>query len=407
MMGIFILLFLFQIKIGPYLNWDDSTSTSIRINWRTENPDSSILLYGINSLTDTLKDTILTQIHTFKLTGLTPNQKYIYKIEGTGYSSPLHSFHTSPQSADTITFVVFGDTRSDSTAHQMVVDSITGRSPGFVIHTGDLVANGGNLNEWQTFFNIEKNLLPVAPFMPCIGNHESPFDLYFEFFYLPENEEYYSFEYGNIFFIVLNTEDISSYYIQRVYLDQKLNQVAQDSTKWIIVYFHQPPYSAGGHGSNLLVRQAWCDVLENYQVPLVFNGHNHFYQRTTPINGVRYIITGGGGAPLYDPDSTGWIAYSEKCYHFCFLTATDLKLCVKAIRATDGVVIDSICFEKPWIYVKEVRIKYAKKIESLESTGIYDINGRVISRNISFLPNAGIYFVSDRGKNIRKIFVLR
>jgi len=354
-----------------------------------------------------LKDTTLKQIHSFKLTGLAPNQKYIYKIEGTGYSSPVYNFCTSPQSADSITFVIFGDTRSDSIAHQMVVDSITGRNPKFVIHTGDLVADGGNISEWQTFFNIEKNLLPVTPFMPCIGNHESPFDLYFEFFYLPENEEYYSFEYGNMFFIVLNTEDVLSYYTQRLYLEQKLNQAAQDSTKWIIVYFHQPPYSAGGHGSNLLVREAWCDILETYQVPVVFNGHNHFYQRTTSINGVTYIITGGGVAPLYEPDSTEWIAYSEKCYHFCLLTVTDVKLCVKAIRTIDGMAIDSVCFEKPWIYVKESRIKYAKKIKSLKTPGIYDISGRVISKNISFLPNTGIYFVSDKDKNIRKILILK
>lgn len=398
------LLLVAQMRIGPYLSWDDSTTTTIRINWRTYSADSSVLAYGVDSLTDTLKDNSMTTIHSFRLTGLTPGTSYNYQILGSGYSTPVYTFRTAPEGADSIVFVVYGDTRSDSAAHQMVVNAIMESNPQFVINTGDLVYNGGNLGEWYTFFNIEKELLHEAPLMPCLGNHDYPPDNYFSLFYLPENEEYYSFEYGNVFFVALNTE-AWDYSAQRTYLDEKLSEAEQDPSKWLIVYFHRPPYSMGGHGSDLDVRSAFCDVLEQHHVPVVFNGHNHFYQRTEPINGVTYIVSGGGGAPLYQPGSASWIAYGEGCYHYVRIVATATELSMKAIRATDGAVIDSLVIYPTGV---EEKIDWdVSKKELCRGLGIFDIAGRFVGPDLSALRKTGVYFLRERGKRPRKIFLIR
>ncbi len=403
-MKLLFLLLISQLRIGPYMNWDDSTTTTIRINWRTYQAESSIVAYGIGSLSDTIVDTTQTTIHSIKLTGLTPNSVYSYKIIGNSFTTPVYHFHTAPTGADSINFVIYGDTRSNGSPHRTVVHAIAQENPQFVINTGDLVPDGRSMSDWYAFFDIEAEMLRNAPIMPCIGNHDTPPTNYLDLFYLPGNEEYYSFKYGNLYFIALNTE--SNLYAQRPFLTQELINATQDSSNWVIVYFHRPPYSAGGHGSSYSVRNAWCSILSQYHVPVVFNGHNHFYQRTIPINGVTYIVTGGGGAPLYSPGSASWVAYSEACYHYMRITATANRLSIKAVRATDGVVIDSVTFTKP-VGVSE-RIDYGMLNGSIRGNfKVLDITGRVVGNGLKRIEKPGIYFLYQKGKRLKKICVVK
>lgn len=69
--------------------------------------------------------------------------------------------------------------------------------------------------------------------------------------------------------------------------------LASATERWRIVVLHHPPYSAGYQGSDLAVRRAFVPVFERYGVQLVVSGHDHDYQRSNPINGVTYVVTGG------------------------------------------------------------------------------------------------------------------
>lgn len=80
-------------------------------------------------------------------------------------------------------------------------------------------------------------------------------------------------------------------------------------------------------------------MFERNHVDIVFNGHDHNYERSI-INGVTYIVTGGGGSSLYDNGQSPWTIYSEKTHHFCFLTANETTLTFEAIKP-DGLVFDS------------------------------------------------------------------
>lgn len=328
----------------PYLTPTSSPTNSLYINWNTESEESTIIAYGLTvSLEDTLRITGVRNYHHVELAGLTPGTQYFYQILPIG---DLKQFRTFPAQVDTFSFAVFGDTRTDSVAHQSVIDQIALHEYMFVLHSGDLVEDGNNEIDWRIFFNIEDTLLQNKQFIPAIGNHESPFWPYDTLFALPGIEEYYSIEYGNSHLIVLNTE-MDLYGAQLTWLIDDLTAAHNDSTiDWIFVNFHRPPYSSGNHGSQMDVRDAWCSVFAQHDVDIVFSGHDHDYERTVPIDDVVYIVTGGGGAPLRHVDSSSWTAYSESTYHFCHIDIEDRNLVLRAIKP-DGTIFDSLFICKP------------------------------------------------------------
>lgn len=330
---------------GPYLSWVLDPSSTITISFEIPEPCTLYVEYGLTpSYGNTIVDTIFSAKHIVTIEGLSPGILYHYRVRtSTGYDSGDNIFKTAPQE-DPFTFAVFGDNRSDSSAHQAVINAMLNYSPDFVLNTGDLVSDGKQIIEWNTFFNIEKNLLRNSPCMPAVGNHEDPEDIECKFFYLfalPNNEKWYSYEYGNVHFICLDTEtDIFG--SQRTWLENDLQEASQNpDIDWIIVYFHRPPYSSSSHGSNYNIRYGWTPLFINYGVDLVFSGHDHDYERSIPINGVSYIVTGGGGAPLYPTGLSYWTVYSESAYHFVLITVSGDTLFLRAIRS-NGTVMDSL-----------------------------------------------------------------
>lgn len=328
----------------PYITPTETPGTALWLSWNTLYPDSTIVAYGSSpALEDTFRRIEVGVYHHVRLEGLTAGSRYYYRILPQG---ELGFFETAASLADSFYFLAIGDTRTDSAVHQSLIDRMAGCRAPFFLHVGDLINDGDLTSDWQTFFNIEDTLMPRLIFLPVIGNHEYPYDAYDTLFPLPEDEEYYSFTYANSFFIGLNTEsDLSG--SQKTWLTEKLiwarNNPAID---WIIVFFHRPPYSSGVHGSQLDVQQEWCPLFEQYAVDLVFCGHDHDYERTNPINGVIYVITGGGGAPLHPVGSNPWTAYAESTYQFCRVQVRGRCLKLWAVKP-DGSVFDSLFIDKP------------------------------------------------------------
>jgi hypothetical protein len=139
--------------------------------------------------------------------------------------------------------------------------------------------------------------------------------------------------------IVLSTslDSYSQGTAQYTWFVNDLKAAANDTTHpWKIVNFHNPPYNAGGHGNDTGVQTYLAPLFSQYKVDLVFNGHNHYYERTYPLKGgganptvtdtslhyylnpagVIYATTGSCGAPLYDIGSTYFLAVAMKRYHF-------------------------------------------------------------------------------------------
>ena len=307
---------------GPYLQ--SVTTSTIIVVWETDLPSHGEVAYGETeeyglSVADPAVDTR----HAVTLTGLVPYTVYHYRVTSGG--APLSEDATFRTAAgpdqDTFTFVVFGDTRTRDRVHQTVVERIRALAPDFALHTGDLVAHGNSPSDWETFFEIERELMASVPLFPTLGNHEVNNPHYFDLFYLPGNERWYAFDYGNARFVCLQVDgfvDFGPGSEQYTWLEETL---AANTRPWLFVYFHVPPYSSLREGpKETEIQRTLVPLFKQYGVDVVFNGHHHNYQRSM-VDDVTYIVTGGGGAPIYEitREDDHLLAY-KNAYHVVYVT---------------------------------------------------------------------------------------
>lgn len=238
------------------------------------------------------------------LTGLRPGTAYDYSVPGR--SELKGSFRTPPAAGQPFEFVLYGDNRTRHDVHRKVVDAILKNSnPDFILQTGDMVENGTDPSLWPIFFDIERELLRKAPIFPTVGNHERNARDYYEFF---QEQPYYSFNWGNAHFCMINSDiaNVASSKVgreafwreQTAWLEEDLQ--ANQNAQFRIVAAHHPPMSAvaSRQGANPQMK-ALVPLLEQMHVTAALFGHDHNYQHYLQ-NGIHYIVSGGGGAPLYD-----------------------------------------------------------------------------------------------------------
>jgi len=292
------------IARGPYLQ--SVTSESIIIAWETDQPSEGEIYYGqTEAYNSRVTDLAVDMRHALTLTGLVPYTTYHYRVVTGGESlSEDLTFRTAAGPDQTaFTFVAFGDTRTRHRDHQAVVDRMLTVEPDFVLHTGDLVTAGSAAHQWNTFFEIERELMARAPLFPALGNHEGMNPNYFDLFYLPGSERWYTFDYGNARFVCLQVDGFAEFGAdseQYAWLEETLSA---NTRPWLFVYFHVPPYSSVSYDSTggedeQSVRSALTPLFEQHDVDMVFSGHMHSYERNE-VNSITYVVTAGGGAPLY------------------------------------------------------------------------------------------------------------
>ena len=281
---------------------------------------------------------------------LSPGKTYTYEAAG---GSLKGTFKTPPAGDAKFQFSVFGDTRTRHDMHQKVIDAMVKHEMDFIIHTGDLVQDGTDTPQWPIFFQIEKELLKKVAFFPVLGNHERNSPQYYEFFDV--KIPYYSFQWGQAWFICLNsdfgnaerTKEARDRYFdeQTRWLEDELQKSQKAALRFVV--FHHPPFTAVKSrqtGSEPPVRR-WSPLFEKYKVQAVFNGHDHNYQHHI-VNSVHYIVTGGGGAPLYAVDGPleGKTVKVESIENYV-IVKVDGKTARSQALALDGRVIDAIEFK--------------------------------------------------------------
>ena len=339
---------------GPYLQ--SVTQDGVTVVWETDAPGDSRVDYGPTAAYGFgVNSTIPVTHHALTLAGLTPYAAVHYRVSTNG--QPLGNdsvFRTAAAPTQTtFSFAAFGDTRTGHAAHSRVVSSVVSLAPDFVLHTGDMVENGLAPDQWTTFFDIERDLMRQAPWYGVLGNHEQNSPLYFEAFHLPGNEHWYSFDYANAHFIGLEIVHSASYAPGSEQMLWLQNDLAQSRQPWKVVFFHIPPYSSGEHGGNPQVRAALEPLFIQYGVDLVFNGHDHDYERSA-AGSIVYIVTGGGGAPLYARvNSNPASVYFTSTYHSVLVTVMGSMLHATAVRS-DGVAFDGFSLVKTDVYLPMV-----------------------------------------------------
>jgi 3',5'-cyclic AMP phosphodiesterase CpdA len=277
--------------------------------------------------------------------GLKPLTDYCYSLNGlTGRSG----FRTAPlpDTGAVVRFAVFGDSGNASVAQMSVRDQLEARPIDLLLHTGDIAYDAGSREQFeQSFFSIYQDILASVPMFPVPGNHEYGTDSagpYLEVFDLPGNgvpgkdERWYSFDWGDVHFVGLDTEQVHAE--QLAWLERDL---ATNQRPWTVVYLHKPPYSSGAHGGSPAVQETFVPAFERHGVSVVFTGHDHDYERTLPIGGVTYIVTGGGGKSLRSVGRSAFTAYSESVMHFVWVEVKSDRMRIRAISSS-GEQIDSV-----------------------------------------------------------------
>jgi predicted phosphodiesterase len=337
---------------GPVLGC--VTMHSIAIRWTTDLPSRGTVEYGNAGFDRSVQDTALATVHTVTLDGLSPATAYTYRVIAAGDTSRPYTFWTAVAPGEPFVFGAYGDTRRggpvEDSAHVRILRQMLAHKVRFAIHSGDLVSKN-TVENWDDYFEVTTRTTPFwcsVPIFSVAGNHDKG-QMYYDNVILPVNpsgtSSYYSFDYGSVHFTAINNyeeyENPDS--PQRQWLAADLASPAAQHARFRIAFLHSPPYtSPSGHTSDLKIRAALSPLLEKHQVDIVFAGHNHFYERSIPINGTVYIVAGAGGAPLYDFKSKeSFSAFQEKSYNFCKGSIVGDTLRLWMITAA-GVARDSL-----------------------------------------------------------------
>ncbi len=314
-----------QIIKGPYLQ--NMTRDSVVVMWETNVPLEGVVEFGTTTAYGT-KATLqpAARIHEVRLSPLRPGTRYHYRVTTGQLVTPDATFRTAPDQPEPFTFIAYGDSRSRPDVHAGIVQNMLRYKPAFVLNTGDLVSNGLEYEQWgPQFFAPLQPLIKSVPIWPCLGNHERNSRYYYQFFSLPGNESWYAFDWGDAHFVALDSNADTGGFApeseQYKWLEQDLKRT---NKLWRFVFFHHPGYTTGRPGSGALIRQYLAPLFERYRVDVVFNGHDHIYERSFPIkagkrnwSGTTWIVTGGGGAPLYSVSPELFTQHAEAAHHFC------------------------------------------------------------------------------------------
>jgi hypothetical protein len=340
-----------RILMGPYVT--ELTASTARVMWVARPEMSTTLVRARGAGQDSIVPAGSSavegreeRVHSAAFSGLRPGSAYEYELGGPNGASGR--FRTAPEPGQPFRFVAYGDTRSNPGDHAAVSRGIAREDPAFVLMSGDLVADGDNWDLWnEQFFGPAAPYLKGAAIQPARGNHEGSAAFYADFLGRPLDRLYYSFDYGNAHFVVLD-----NYAADReamvAWLDEDL---AASDAEWKFVCYHTPTFNVGGHASTW-GREDVLPVMEKHGVDFAFYGHSHLYERFLPIGPaggkpIIHVVTGAGGAPLYaaepSPILAGGIGRSE--LHFCVMDV-DGNRCTMTVKRPDGTVIDSLALVK-------------------------------------------------------------
>lgn len=364
----------------------DAASTGVTLQY------GHTMLYGSVLFADAKQ-----RAHEVHVCGLAADTTYYYKVGGPGHWSQTYEFSTAPApgTAAPFKFAVLGDSRSGPEIYAQIQKAAFDQGVDFQLFSGDFVDNTQNQSQWEALFGgassgfAVQDALAQRPMMPANGNHDNLSAYYNGLMALPQDvsqgesaqgEEWYSFDYSNAHFVVVNSESPSATLTtQREWMRTDLAKVDRAKTPWIFVAFHTPTYSCASthEGDQLPIRAAWQPVFDEFEVDFVLMGHVHNYQRTLPIRGFQaggtegqvaatgandvpvidgsgkssgtlYILSAGAGGDLYGvkPSSACYFASKTEETNNWGLFSLDGKQVAFTAYKLDGTVLDELTFTK-------------------------------------------------------------
>jgi len=323
----------------------------MKVMWRTDAATPSRVYYGTSLATvmDNQVDVAAAVTdHNVEITGLDPYTEYYYAVSDGGTvlagADVDHRFKTSPEigTVQPINIWAIGDFGKGNSKQVAVknayLDRVGDEMPDMWLWLGDNAYPDGADSEYsETVFEPTygyPELLTRVPFMATPGNHDyvpmvgeflfgsdppTHTGPYYDIVDVPTNGEiggvpsehelYYSFDYGNVHFMSLNSEignpwtemwdwtgvqsaAVNSGFDGSPFTEWIHADLQANDKPWVVAFIHQPPHTDGSHESGTwyevyikAVRENICPILENYGVDLVIAGHSHVYERSYLVNG--------------------------------------------------------------------------------------------------------------------------
>jgi hypothetical protein len=203
-----------------------------------------------------------------------------------------------PLKPDSVRFAVIGDTGTASTPQYDVGRQMAAfheRFPfAFVIMAGDNIYGSDGGQDFRNKFELPyRGLLDAGVvFHASLGNHDNPTQSLYKLFNM-DGHRFYTFKPGPaVRFFALDSN-----YMDKSQLTWVEKELAASGADWKVCFFHHPLYSsARTHGSSLDLRASLEPIFTKYKVDLVFNGHDHTYERIKPQQGIQYFVVGSSGS---------------------------------------------------------------------------------------------------------------
>ena len=393
-----------EVVRGPYLQ--KATPTSMIVRWRTNEATDSSVRFGTSRNRINKKVTIneSTTEHRVEIKNLKPLTRYFYTI-GSSQGSLIKAnsemyFTTHPSVGKEVSTRIWalGDSGRATLGQKQVYKGYlnfakkTNKRANLWLMLGDNAYESGKDEEYKVgLFDAYTKTLRNTVLWPTFGNHDglsansqNLSGPYYDNFSLPRNAEsgglasnteaYYSFDYGQIHFINLNSNDIdrSSNGQMANWLKNDLNS---SKLRWKIVYWHHPPYSKSSHDSDteielIEMRQNIVPILEQANVDLVLSGHSHTYERSMLIHGHYGDSKSLNSTMIIDSNSGDNPPYTKKSNGTVYLVAGN------------GATIASGSLNHPAIKVSSTALGsvvidvYKNKL----SSSLIDVNGNVLDR---------------------------
>lgn len=192
-------------------------------------------------------------------------------------------------------------------------DALAAANPDLILHGGDLQYMTNPVDTWSGFFHEISGLTAKAAMHTCIGNHEYESMDEFEVQYrrlfeghgdMGSTIDYSAFTFGGVRFLLLNSEielaDPDS--PQHRWMLAEFERIKTSNLRFPVVAFHRPYFTFSKSSPDFATRDALHPIFQANNVPLIFTGHNHCYERFE-ADGITYVMDGGGGALSYAPDA--------------------------------------------------------------------------------------------------------
>ena len=320
-------------KTARTIMWEGKVKQPYTLEYRKQGSrDSRSVQAADSSFTD--KDSFIQ--YTARLDSLAPGSTYEYRINTAKNKGQWHKLHTEAGAG--FTALIFPDSQSaDYSGWQQLARTAYQRHPDsvFYVNMGDLVDNGQDASQWRAWFNSVSVFSDALPLAPVIGNHEA-YSLewkeclpasYTHLFNVPQNglakypNQFYSFDYGPVHFVVLDTNFPEMKNFQPALLADELpwleKDLAASRAKWKVVLMHRDIflYGFGPESGREQTQTHFLDfsyqllpVFEKYNVDAVLTAHLHTYRRRVPLQnfapapqgaGITYILTGVAGDVRY------------------------------------------------------------------------------------------------------------